>query len=361
MSAWNEVIETFASDPNISLGTADCYNYPDVCADLTTIADRPVFVAFSKIRYRKAVMPRTVAGFTAQIESLKGVDFRVPCPLYPDEFDHRYPFFVYESHDVNDTTLCKTLRQMQNGWFRDSTVRFYYKSRSTQNKYLAHITEQIIVPYKGTMHEFAPMTLFTKDYIMMPFSNWRLEDAMLSSRRFVFLVHNGTFDQFVGTAFDVIRDFIIGQLHVSYFRQAYPRMKIVTPALVASDVNKSSFMLFNDVDSVPRFREILLGIRSMKYEPEMDLKLPKLFPRLDEKWKFELDTTTGILWVIAVGSVLLLILVIVRTINRPVPEPMPEETNNVRDKEVTKKLAEGVTRRKMPVTDETATAKPEDE
>jgi hypothetical protein len=134
----------------------------------------------------------------------------------------------------------------------------------------------------------------------------------------VFIVHSDGPHLFADAAFDVVRDFVVGHLEAKYFTDAYPEIKIVTPAIVASNLNKTLFMVFNGVDSPARFGEVLGEIKALKYEQEMTLKLPKLFPQLaDPQWTLEVDALTFLAFGAPAAAVLVLLLVSCRKHEAP--------------------------------------------
>jgi hypothetical protein len=318
LPAWAKTMDHFEADPGVCVASLDCTNYPGQCHDLTLVPDRPAFVAFTKGRGRQVHPHHSLRGFIAEVQSLKGVDLSVTCPLYPDEFDGHFPYFVWESQRLTDAEICQKITHMHH-WFVGSPVRIYYKSKSKETRYTAHLSDTVVINYTEEADSSTFIILFTKDYSMMPFTDtWRIEDGLLSKRRFVFIVHSNGPHLFADAAFDVVRDFVVGHLEAKYFTEAYPEIKIVTPAIVASNLNKTLFMVFNGVDSPARFGEVLGEIKALKYEQQMTLKLPKLFPKLaDPQWTLEVDALTFLAFGAPVAAVLVLLLVLRRKHEAP--------------------------------------------
>jgi hypothetical protein len=289
---WKSLADHYATDPSVYIASIDCASYPNECEDLALVSDYPGFVGFTKSRWRIVRPQRTIDGLISEVEALKRVNFSVPCLEFPIEFDGRYPYFVYESETNNATALCARLDQM-NRWFSELTTHFYYRPYSTKTRLTAVVNERMSFNHTGDF-DIRGMVLFVKDYIMMPLGAWRIDDGLLTKRRFVFFVHNSSVDHFLDEAVEHIPEFLVGQLKYKDFQALYPKVKIVSPALIASNVEKTRFVVINGVDSVERFREVLKEIAALKWEEKMVLELPKLFPRLAKE--DEPEQGKGIEW-----------------------------------------------------------------
>jgi hypothetical protein len=295
----------YVSDPSVYIATIDCAAFPRHCHDLAIVDTYPAFVAFTKSRARILHPQHTKEALIAEVESLKRVDFSIQCSEFPVEFDGAYPYFVYESESQNSSQLCTRLEVMKR-WFPELVTHFYFRSRSSHTRLTAVINDRMSFNHTGEF-DIRDMVLFVKDYIMMPLDAWRIDDGLLSKRRFVFFVHNSSVDEFLDAAVEHIPEFLVGQLRYDAFHVLYPKVKLESPALIASNLNKTRFVVINGVNSIGRFNEVLREIGNLEWEDRMRLELPKLFPKLAPDGAEEGKKCSG--WIVAVAAAVIVLVI----------------------------------------------------
>jgi preprotein translocase subunit Sec61beta len=87
-------------------------------------------------------------------------------------------------------------------------------------------------------------------------------------------------------------------------------VKIVSPALIASNLNKTRFVVINDVRNITRFKQLLREISDLEWEERMTLELPKLFPRLAKEEEPNV-TKKKPQWLIIIGVFVIILLFLI--------------------------------------------------
>jgi hypothetical protein len=273
-------MDRYDNDSSVIIAEINCEEYEKTCLDLISRKGAPSFALFKKGRASVITPERSLSSFTDIVEELKAIDLTIPCFRYPVEFDGEYPSFIYGSSTLSDSEVCNTLQQIAR-FLHGHGHALYYESGSPQPHYTVLLNDSITVDFKGQF-DFPALARFTRDYSMMPFGFWRVDEAPMTARRFAFVIYDNrsTLDLLRPVAYDYIRDFVIGSHHLEHFKEQHPEIQIDVPAVFVLNQKKSGFLLRQQVSGQAEFAELLQRIKGGKLEKEMTLLLPKLFPKI---------------------------------------------------------------------------------
>jgi thiol-disulfide isomerase/thioredoxin len=278
---WSDLGDRYENESSVIIAQVDCSLYDDICARFASSRGLPSLYTIKKGRTQVIRPERSMNAFVKIVEELKSTASSIQCARYPAEYDSTFPFFVFRSNNLSDEEVCTNLLRILS-ILPESQDRLYYESPAPNTSYIAHLTDSVSVEYFGR-YTYSEMIRFTKDYLMTPFGYWRVDDGPISTRRFVFVVHEGggVLQSFLPIAVARIREVVVGSLRYDDFRAVEPNVTFQTPAVFILNVRKSRFAIAEKVTSA-RFEELLDLVLRGRLEADARTRLPNLFPRLSD-------------------------------------------------------------------------------
>lgn len=277
---WEELMKKYESSKDIMIAEIDCVNHREQCKPIFSATGWPTFLTIVKGKATQVRPTRTLEFFSQIVDQLVQRDYSVPCLVYPLDFAHDYPAFVLAAHGRTNAEVCKELKTIE-GFVPAVENRMFYvpQQEAFQTEYVAFLNTKTMIDYEGTIN-IPEMVKWTHDLSMMAFGQWRLDDGLVTTRRFGFMVtsdvrHVSRFKSAVG---DVLKDVLIGKIDEKEFTEKEPNVNISAPALVLSDREKRKFAVVNNISSDKQLREILQAYIDGEWDEKMDTSLDNLFP-----------------------------------------------------------------------------------
>ena len=292
---WKELMDKYEASKKIMIAEIDCVNYREQCKSVFSASGWPTFLTIVKGKITQIRPTRTLEFFSQVADHLIQRDYSIPCLMYPVDFAHEFPSFVLSLKDTKDAEVCRQLKQIE-GFVPGIEHRtFFIPAPASETEYAAVLANDIVVNFEQEL-SIPLMVKWTHDMSLMAFGNWRLDEGLVTCRRFAFMVTSDLrqVSRFKSAASSVIKDALVGKVDYSEFTEKEPGVNVTAPALVFADKEKQKFFIVNSIDSDRQMREVLADFIAGKFDDQMNITLPKLLPAGSRRELSELNPNAGV-------------------------------------------------------------------
>ena len=292
---WKELMDKYESSKKIMIAEIDCVNYREQCKSVFSASGWPTFLTIVKGKITQIRPTRTLEFFSQVADQLIQRDYSIPCLVYPVDFAHEFPSFVLSVKGMKDAEMCRQLKQIEGFVPGIEHKMFYMPGPASETEYAAVLGNDIVVNFEEEL-SIPLMVKWTHDMSLMAFGNWKLDEGLVTVRRFAFMVTSDLrqVSRFKSAASSVIKDALVGKVDYSEFTEKEPNVNVSAPALVFADKEKQKFLVVNSINSDRQMRDLLADFVAGKLDDQMNITLPNLLPGGPRRELSEVKPNAGV-------------------------------------------------------------------
>jgi thiol-disulfide isomerase/thioredoxin len=275
---WRDLMAKFESDLRVIVADFDCLEHRDACQKFFPASGWPTFVSVIRGHGQRVDHERTLEAFSATARALSLRDLSLPCLAHPYDFADRYPAFVWTSPAKSELKICSSIQQIESLLPRAANSIYFGTGDSQSLRALLSAKEG--VDYSGRF-DFASVFEFVRDWTMTSFGRWRLEDGVLTSRRFAFFVSAAVWHEQAmrAAAAETDAKVLVGHIPLFEFAQRFPQFHLTTTSLIAFSEGKERFRIFTNLTDPELFAGVLTELQLGAWDDVMQFPAGDLFPQ----------------------------------------------------------------------------------
>lgn len=274
---WKLLSNKYSGENGIIISEVDCIASHKACKYFINVNSYPTFAIIKKNETIKISVDRDLESWSKLINKLLYFGPNYRCKMWLGQLD-TFPSFIMTTTKGAEETCDEILEIIKQ--VPQSKGHIYSNPNGTEYSCQVNMNEEYSYIFSNQTN-YTVFIPFIKEFILQPFGDWEISEAIESDRRIGFFIYDDkrSLKKFSEMAFNQSDEFVFGKIEYEKFSNMYPNIELEKselPALGISNYRHSHFILMTNVKVNDHLISTLKKVASGKEDNNMTYSMAKL-------------------------------------------------------------------------------------